>query len=726
MPTYSLNNDEQKISVQKIITPGSYELILYATESAHYKESNRVKVNFTVRRGNSLGVVFDSQTFEVDGTEKKLEAKNVPAGYHVQYENNTATKQGKYNAVCKVYNEQNELKLTLNALLTMDNKANVEFDEYLKQFFVDYLTGDYLSMNIFLENPENFGFVRDLTDEAKWYTYEPIDANYKEEGYAEMNMYYDMLKEFKDADLSYQQQISYKALDEFFVSNIEYYAPESLYEPQANQVYIDQFGGYAADFATYIEAYQLRREQDIKDVISYIKSLPEAFASYVQYAKDRADAGYPLSDYTIDEMVSFLKDVIDDGEDYYLTSVIVNKINACEYLNETQKSEYVNTVKEAMKTEFLNAYSSLAEELPKLKGKCEKEGYLAAYGDVGKYMYTKELKDLLGMQNLDMEEYGAYLKERVEFYSAKVDGVVSKINRYTGSTYNRLMGFLQNGNSVVGITDPYEMIDYLKVFATTIVPTLENTPEIDVKYMDDASAEVSNAVAYYMKSPLDNTGKEYITLNKKQLGSNYNDTLSTMAHEGYPGHLYAYLYDKSLNLSSVATIMTSTAHGEGWATYVSLKLYQYMKKNNAYNSNLNDRNAVSTYCDYMYYNDLLAYLAYTYVDYGIHYLGWDAAQVSYVMNEYGFSVDINSATDLYRTLIEMPAGYAAYGYGMSFFVDLHDNAKELLGSYYNEVEFNSVILSHGWCSFDELVRITDEYIQETLHKCTLKEEVVEG
>ena len=252
-----------------------------------------------------------------------------------------------------------------------------------------------------------------------------------------------MLKEFKDSDLSYQQQISYKVLDEFFVSNIEYYAPDSLYDPLANQVYIDQFGGYAADFATYIEAYQLRREQDIKDVISYIKSLPEAFASYVQYAKDRADAGYAFSDFTLDAMVDFLNDVIDDGEEYYLTNVVVKKINACEYLSESQKEEYINAVKEAMKTEFLDAYKSLAEELPKLKGRCETEGYLAAYGDVGKYMYEKELKDLVGMPNLDMEEYGAYLKEKVEYYAEKIDGLCQGVQEglYTDTdSYDRRSG----------------------------------------------------------------------------------------------------------------------------------------------------------------------------------------------------------------------------------------------------------------------------------------------
>ena len=77
------------------------------------------------------------------------------------------------------------------------------------------------------------------------------------------------------------------------------------------------------------------------------------------------------------------------------------------------------------------------------------------------------------------------------------------------------------------------------------------------------------------------------------------------------------------------------------------------------------------------------------------------------------------ANDMYRTLIEMPAGYAAYGYGMSFMLDLHKDAEKQLGEFYDEVEFNSVVLSHGWCSLSELQRIVDEYIEETLFENNL-------
>ena len=83
------------------------------------------------------------------------------------------------------------------------------------------------------------------------------------------------------------------------------------------------------------------------------------------------------------------------------------------------------------------------------------------------------------------------------------------------------------------------------------------------------------------------------------------------------------------------------------------------------------------------------------------------------MSQAGF--DASGAEDMYRTLIEMPTQYAAYGYGINFFVDIHEYAKDQLGKNYNEIEFNSVLLSHGWCSLGELQELVDEYIADTKH-----------
>lgn len=719
-PTYSLNNTVQTINVPTYYRPGTYTIDLYAEETDIYKESNHVQVTFTVKEGNDLGVKFDSESFVYDGQSKTLEAKDIPAGYRVEYENNAATNPGRYNAKCLVYDSSNELVLTLNAILEVDYPKNEAFENYLDEFFADYLTGDYISINIITIDSESFGITRDENVKAEWYTYVPFDDTDLEEAYNEVLEYKSYLTAFSDQNLSSTQMISYNLLENFFDSLLAEYSPDSNYNPLLYLSYINQFGGYAADFCTYMESYSLRNEQDILDVISYINSLPEAFSSYLTYASDRVEENYPLSDYTIEQMTYYLEDVIDDGDEYYLTQYLQNKIDQCEFLDESKKTNYKDQIKNAMQNSFMPAHETLANGLQQYKGKSTTEGYWASYGDLGKELYQNDLKSLLGIQDLNMDEYGRYLEKTITKYNNKINEVVAKINTSYSvnlEVYNAFFSFL-NGSSIVGITDPEEMITYLKEFAKTIVPELEEEPEINIKYMDESAARVSNAVAYYMKSPLDNDGKESITLNGLQLKNDYNSTLATMAHEGYPGHLYAYNFDKELNISNIAKIMTSTAHGEGWATYVESQLWEYVKTHNIA-KNENQQLAVELYCDYMYCNNVLSYMAYTYCDYNIHMNSWNVSELKTYLGGLGFDPSI--AEEMYRLLIETPTSYAAYGYGLSYFIDLHDNAKYVLKDAYDEVEFNKVIQSHGWCSFDELKKITDQYIQETLHLYNLEQ-----
>ena len=64
----------------------------------------------------------------------------------------------------------------------------------------------------------------------------------------------------------------------------------------------------------------------------------------------------------------------------------------------------------------------------------------------------------------------------------------------------------------------------------------------------------------------------------------------------------------------------------------------------------------------------------------------------------------------------MPSGYAAYGYGKLVFNKLHNEAKELLGAAYNEIEFNAMLLSNGWTSLGELQNTYNEYMKAKCHQ----------
>ena len=322
-----------------------------------------------------------------------------------------------------------------------------------------------------------------------------------------------------------------------------------------------------------------------------------------------------------------------------------------------------------------------------------------------KELYLNDLKSLLGLKNFDPETYVKQVEDMLSESAKQSESLLNIIIRQNNiTTQLQLDKFLDS--KLICDGTPEEMMEYLKEFAPTIVPELKSDPEIIIKNMDDASAAVSNANAYYMKSPVDNTGAEEITLNPLNLDLK-NELISTLAHEGYPGHLYAYVYSKEIGQHVLNTIMTSTAHAEGWATYVELKLYEYAKERT------NDPD-LQLILDYLYANQLSGFLLETRIDFGIHYEGWKVKDVSSYLGSLGYNAD--AGQEIYDLIIEMPTTYAAYGYGKLLFVQLHEEAKALLGSHYNEIEFNAMLLSRGWSTLGELENTYNEYMTAKCHK----------
>ena len=153
--------------------------------------------------------------------------------------------------------------------------------------------------------------------------------------------------------------------------------------------------------------------------------------------------------------------------------------------------------------------------------------------------------------------------------------------------------------------------------------------------------------------------------------------------------------------------MTSTAHGEGWATYVELALYEYALERAS-------SSADKAVIRYLYANQLAGFLLETRLDVAIHYQNWNVGRIATYLGNLGYNSD--AAEEIYRLLIETPASYAAYGYGKLFFVRLHNEAKSYLGENYDEKEFNAMLLSKGWTSLGKLNETYQSYMKKKCHK----------
>ncbi|MDY3899366.1 MAG: DUF885 family protein [Bacilli bacterium] len=97
------------------------------------------------------------------------------------------------------------------------------------------------------------------------------------------------------------------------------------------------------------------------------------------------------------------------------------------------------------------------------------------------------------------------------------------------------------------------LFDDFKEYAKTLVPKLTEQPSISLKRVPDALNDNFSPAAYLL-SPLDETKNESIYINPLY-EDNYNYLFTTLAHEGYPGHLYQTVYSKSFDINKIRQVI---------------------------------------------------------------------------------------------------------------------------------------------------------------------------
>ncbi len=567
------------------------------------------------------------------------------------------------------------------------------------------LGNDANSWNTLSINPkESFGYER--SSEPKWYSYSRItDTDIKEIRYA-FNYLNKKLSKIKSSKLSGSDLATYYTLKQTLSSYIDYYGSEYAKDFQLiDGGYINSQGGYVADFTSAVENYALRNQDDVQDLLSMTLSCKDSFATYLDYARDRAESGYPLYDSSINGMIEYLDEVSAQGDNYYLYDYVNGRIDGSAFLSDSEKINYKDKFRIALNGSFMPGVKALARGLTNYRGyvKTTNKSYLAAYGNKGKELYKWLFANKTGA-DIDLET--AYLKLFAAYdrYNTQAQAILEEIESIKDTNtavYDEFNAYASGEKKLLDLTDPEEILSYLKTAANDIVPRLNTMPEIDFKYMDDTVAKRTPTIAYYILSPVDEQNStEHITLNPYYIENMPEEILlTTIAHEGYPGHLYAYVNAKEKGASLISSVMTSKAFSEGWAVYAQITLLQ-----NIAASSQDD--ALVKFCMYSYSDTVADYILAVIMDMQINYLG--VSVQDYIAN----GMDEDSVRHTMELVMESPAMYVPYGYGIFAMLDLHDKAKSALGDKYNEVEYNGVLISDGMGpALTRAEQLTQEYIK---------------
>lgn len=242
------------------------------------------------------------------------------------------------------------------------------------------------------------------------------------------------------------------------------------------------------------------------------------------------------------------------------------------------------------------------------------------------------------------------------------------------------------------MTDPEEIIEDLMV---KIEKDFPEPPKVNytIKYVHPSMQEHMSP-AFYLTTPIDDLQNNLIYINEKYTNEDTN-IYSTLAHEGYPGHLYQNAYTNSSEIVPIRNLLSYSGYSEGWATYVEFE-YSY------------DYSGMSEgVADVASINTAVSLGLYAYADMGIHYDGWDRDDLAEYLLSYGIEDD-EVTDEVFDALVEEPANYLSYFIGYLEFIDLKEEAQKELGDDFDIKEFHKFLLETGPAPF----YIIEDYMEE--------------
>lgn len=560
-------------------------------------------------------------------------------------------------------------------------KEQQEFEQYLDDYFKDVVTDDTLTYNYTIKDGADYGLEEpEVTLGDPGMTAEEIGQDKEEfEGWVKK------LDAIDRSCLTEDQKLTYDVLDEYFEVSAGIFDNVYLYEP------FSPMRGLQANIATNFTDYRFDDKGDVERYIELLGQIPDYFAEYLDFEQEKSEKGYFMSDAVCDKVISQCKDFVADKENHFMVTTFNDNIDALDFLTDEEKAEYKEANKQAVVNSLLPAFENVAAVLSGLKGTGTNDGGICNY-DGGKEYYEYLLKNFAGtakspeevidmldteLQKLMVSLYQYYLGNQAayEYFAANYDSMFAETDQMTAS----------------------EMVDKMMETASEHYPdagTINYKAEALDKNLETIMDDV---LAYYMAPAIDDPDNNLIRVN----GLHTDGMWTTLAHEGYPGHMLQNAYYMSTDPEPVRTLMNFLGYKEGWAMYACYdSLYYYEYEEPEYGD---------TIAALYQLNDEMSYLMMGRVDLGINYEGWTLQDTADYLTKNG--MDGSAAQELYTTMVGDPAVYQSYSTGYYEMKELRDYAEEKMGDDFDLKTFNTIILETGPCQFDILKEQVDKKLQ---------------
>lgn len=559
------------------------------------------------------------------------------------------------------------LLILAGLLLLLGRDADRRFESYTEALFRQEVASNTISLHYTLRDPSAYG-IHDtpLSLGACSTDTEEISAA-AENALA-------LLRKHDRERLSRENQLTYDVLESYLEHSLQESAYALYEEPLA------PLTGTQAQLPVLLSEYQFYEIDDVDIYLRLLAQVPDYFRSILEFEQARSAQGLFMSAASADAIAAECQNFIDLKTENYLYSSFEERLEPLG-LPEKQEEAYRKTNADVIETSVFPAYQELKEGITALRNTGKNSGGLCHFSEGADYYEalaaseTGSDRTIPELQDLTRRQIAQDLldiQDAMNSLSLTEEGSVSS-------------DLFKTQGSILSDTNPSSILTFLEQKLEGEFPA---PPKVNaqIKYVQESMEEYLSP-AFYMIPAIDNTQDNVIYINPGHLPDDLS-LFTTLAHEGYPGHLYQTVYFASQDPDPIRNLLSFGGYTEGWATYTEMMSYYYAP--------IDHDQAVL-----MQKNASILLGLYALADMGIHYDGWSLLDTVAFFRGYGIT-ETDVIEEIYQLIIGDPANYLKYYIGYVEFLELKKEAIQEWGSEFSQERFHKAVLEIGPAPFDVL------------------------
>ena len=560
------------------------------------------------------------------------------------------------------------LSIIYAAILAPAGKSTGSFSEFCTTLFREEMKSNTMNLHFTLKDPKAAGI------DSYEITLGSLSGDSPHNQARQLKKLSEELKKYSHRSLKGKDRLTCRLLSDY-ISRQQNLAAYPYYDEP-----LTPSGGVTSQLPVLLAEYPFGNTRDIEDYLGLLSQMDTYFSGILDYEQKKADAGLFMSDEACLKVIEGCEVFTEHPDDNFLIDTFSNRLNAMDGLTDTQKNAYLKQHSKVLSDHVIPAYSQMIKGLTMLLGRGHNNWGLCNFPE-GKAYYEAVVSADTGCDDSVEDLFSQITKARREDLTF-CQNLLEKNPKLAS----------QSPKPDAALKEENAMLSRLQKEILTDFPAPPQT-EVEICHVDPALSEYL-APAFYITAPIDDISHNRIYINDAK-----NDTdiyyFTTLAHEGYPGHLYQTICTSSYGAPEVLSLLNYPGYTEGWATYTEMQAFYYAGL---------DQDLASL----LQHNQAATLSLYATADIGIHYFGWEKEKNAAFWSEYGVddTATVKRITDL---ILEEPGNYLKYYVGYLKFRQMREQLA-LENKSFSVSAFHEAILRTGPSPFS----ILEETVRDQL------------